>query len=231
MGPVSRRIGAGGRARYIEAIGSRFPSFICFPSSPQGAIHKSKLHGNGTEAQNVVAGLTTAAAIWVSAAVGIASAVGLYFVGAVATFSTVAILKYARLPKEEEPGFSWKPRALEVDEQQGTKPQREQGHVPQEHSHEKRIISGLFGPDVISGYSPQENAFVDQGIIERYPQDLRRILVKEVMSPGFEQWYRNRIESESMEEKEAQPKAKVLIEEEQEVISYNVTNDDTSMEP
>ena len=43
-----------------------------------GAIHKSKLYGNGSEAQNVVAGLTTAAAIWVSAAVGIASAVGLY---------------------------------------------------------------------------------------------------------------------------------------------------------
>ena len=42
-----------------------------------GAIHKSKLHGNGTEAQNVVAGLTTAAAVWVSAAVGVASATGL----------------------------------------------------------------------------------------------------------------------------------------------------------
>ena len=74
------------------------------------------MHGTGTDNQNVVAGLTTAAAIWVSAAVGIASAVGLYFVGAVATFSTVMILKYARLPTkdEEEPGFSWKPRELEV---------------------------------------------------------------------------------------------------------------------
>jgi putative Mg2+ transporter-C (MgtC) family protein len=42
-----------------------------------GAIHTSKLLGkNGSEA--FVAGLTTAAAIWVSAAVGVASATGLY---------------------------------------------------------------------------------------------------------------------------------------------------------
>jgi uncharacterized membrane protein YhiD involved in acid resistance len=81
-----------------------------------GAIHKSKLHGNGSETQNVVAGLTTAAAIWVSAAVGVASAVGLYFVGAVAALSTVAILRFAKVSKEEEAEFSWKPRALEVED-------------------------------------------------------------------------------------------------------------------
>ncbi|KAL7519427.1 hypothetical protein ACHAWX_004187 [Stephanocyclus meneghinianus] len=81
-----------------------------------GAIHKSKLHGNGSETQNVVAGLTTAAAIWVSAAVGVASAVGLYFVGAVAALSTVAILRFAKVSKEDETEFSWKPRALELED-------------------------------------------------------------------------------------------------------------------
>ena len=81
-----------------------------------GAIHKSKLHGNGTEAQNVVAGLTTAAAIWVSAAVGVASATGLYFVGGVAAMSTVAILRFAKVTKEDEPGFSWGPRPLEEED-------------------------------------------------------------------------------------------------------------------
>ena len=80
-----------------------------------GAIHKSKMHGNGTEAQNVVAGLTTAAAIWVSAAVGVASATGLYFVSAVAALSTVGILRFAKVTKEDEPGFSWGPRPLEIE--------------------------------------------------------------------------------------------------------------------
>ncbi|KAL7514111.1 hypothetical protein ACHAXN_011338 [Cyclotella atomus] len=81
-----------------------------------GAIHKSKMHGKGgTEA--LVAGLTTAAAIWVSAAVGVASATGLYFVSAVASLSTVSILKFAKVAKEDEPGFSWGPRPLEMEEE------------------------------------------------------------------------------------------------------------------
>jgi putative Mg2+ transporter-C (MgtC) family protein len=81
-----------------------------------GAIHKSKLLGkNGSEA--LVAGLTTAAAIWVSAAVGVASATGLYFVSAVASLSTVGILKFARVAKEDEPGFLWGPRPLEMEEE------------------------------------------------------------------------------------------------------------------
>lgn len=83
-----------------------------------GAIHKSKLHGNGTEAQNVVAGLTTASAIWVSAAVGVASATGLYFVSLVAALSTVCILKFAKVTKDDEPGFSWGPRPLELEDQE-----------------------------------------------------------------------------------------------------------------
>lgn len=82
-----------------------------------GAIHKSKMHGDGTEAQNVVAGLTTAAAIWVSAAVGVASATGLYFVSAVSALSTVSILRFAKVTKEDEPGFSWGARPLEVEDE------------------------------------------------------------------------------------------------------------------
>ena len=141
-----------------------------------GAIHKSKMHGTGTDNQNVVAGLTTAAAIWVSAAVGIASAVGLYFVGAVATFSTVMILKYARLPMkdEEEPGFSWKPRELEVvDDDRVVRQSQTSLRRPQEHStsptKQHDALSGLFGsPSVttVSGYDPLNNAFVDQHLLE-----------------------------------------------------------------
>ncbi|KAL7549099.1 hypothetical protein ACHAWF_012372 [Thalassiosira exigua] len=59
----------------ISRVAANIASGVGFIGA--GAIHKTKLHGNGTEAQNVIAGLTTAAAIWISAAVGIASAVGL----------------------------------------------------------------------------------------------------------------------------------------------------------
>lgn len=197
-----------------------------------GAIHKSKLHGNGTEAQNVVAGLTTAAAIWVSAAVGIASAVGLYFVGAVATFSTVAILKYARVPKEddEEPGFSWKPRPLDVIEES---PRQE--HPPSSQD----AISGLFGKRVISGFDPQNNAFLEHDIIESYSKD-HPIIIKEVMDPRIEKYLQSRLRLDKEEARVVEDtqeieskKTKVLIEEEQEVISHNVTDNDqdSSVEP
>ena len=201
-----------------------------------GAIHKSKMHGTGTDNQNVVAGLTTAAAIWVSAAVGIASAVGLYFVGAVATFSTVMILKYARLPtkeeeEEEEPGFSWKPRELEVvddDRVVGQSQSSRRGH--QEHStsptKQHDALSGLFGsPSVtVSGYDPLNNAFVDQHLLE------------DSVHPIIEEYLRNRNRRGAMDkhhEIEAHRKPKkprVSIEEEQEVVAYNVTDEqETSM--
>ena len=54
------------------------------------AIHKSKLHGNGTEAQNVVAVLTTAAAICVSPVVD----VQVLLVCTVATLTTVAVCSF-----------------------------------------------------------------------------------------------------------------------------------------
>lgn len=206
-----------------------------------GAIHKSKLHGNGTEAQNVVAGLTTAAAIWVSAAVGIASAVGLYFVGAVATFSTVAILKYARLPKEEdEPGFSWGPRPLDVvQDHEETRPRRS----PQEYASspaKQDTVSGLFGKHVLSGYDPHQDAFVDHDVYENYSKDPHPVIIKEVIDPRFEQYLQSRFRMDAgkgnivdQREQQLQRESKVSIEEEQEVVSYNVTEIDrnSSFEP
>ena len=187
-----------------------------------GAIHKSKLHGNGTEEQNIVAGLTTAAAIWVSAGVGIASATGMYSVAAFATFSTVAILKYARVPsKEEEPAnFEFKPKELEVVDDEDT----DVGHrgtrsIRQEYTKKKHQepISGLFG---VSGYDPESQAFVDL-IDPKYESKILSKLgitkddvVREVAA------HRN------------SKKSNVLIEEEQEVIAYNATNEEeSSVEP
>ena len=197
-----------------------------------GAIHKSKMHGTGTENQNVVAGLTTAAAIWVSAAVGIASAVGLYFVGAVATFSTVMILKYARLPMkdEEEPGFSWKPRELEVvDDDRVVGESQTSLRRPQEHStsptKQHDALSGLFGsPSVttVSGYDPFNNAFVDQHLLE------------DSVHPIIEDYLRNRLRGkhQDIEAHRKPKKPKVSIEEEQEVVAYNATDEqETSVEP
>ena len=146
-----------------------------------GAIHKSKEYGNGTDAQNGVAGLTTAAAIWVSAAVGIASAVGLYFVGAVATFSTVAILKYARLPSkdDEEPGFSWNPKELEVVEDEEPRISHEErvAFPSSSRMHHQDIISGITGKNI--SYDPIKSIFVEHDDIE---ETLRRpIITREVI--------------------------------------------------
>lgn len=200
-----------------------------------GAIHKSTLRKDGTEAQNVVSGLTTASAIWVSAAVGIASAVGLYFSGAVATFATVAILKYARVPKYEVQRSSsssssssvWEPKALvvEKDDEHHVPP-----HVrtqPPQRRHDPRndeYISGLFG----------KSSFVDHDIIEKYSADSNRpIIIKEVIDPRFEHYLRSRLGMIPVEG-EAPRESKVLIEEEQAVITeteQGPSSSTTSVEP
>ena len=124
----------------------------------------------------------------VLADVGIASAVGLYFVGTVAFFSTVTILKYGRVPKEEEPDFSWKPRPLDVVDHHDSQP----WSSSRKHSSiEQDAISGLFGKHVGTGYDPQENAFVDQDIIESYSKGPHTIILKEVIDPWFEQYLQN----------------------------------------
>jgi putative Mg2+ transporter-C (MgtC) family protein len=55
-----------------------------------------------TESYNIVHGLTTAAAIWLSAALGVASAVGLYLTSAATTLTTVAILRLGKAPEKRE---------------------------------------------------------------------------------------------------------------------------------
>jgi len=194
-----------------------------------GAIHKSKLHGNGTEEQNIVAGLTTAAAIWVSAGVGIASATGMYSVAAFATFSTVAILKYARVPsKEEELDFEFKPRQLEVVDDEDT----DVGHrgtrsIRQEYTKKKHQepISGFFG----SGYDPDSQAFVDHEILPP-PSILKDVLA----DPKYESKILSKLgitkDDVVREVAAVHRKSNVLIEEEQEVIAYNAT-DEESVEP
>ena len=47
--------------------------------------------------QNVVHGLTTAAAIWISAAIGVASGVGLFFMAGTTTLATISILRLGRV--------------------------------------------------------------------------------------------------------------------------------------
>ena len=203
-----------------------------------GAIHKSTLRKDGNEAQNVVSGLTTASAIWVSAAVGIASAVGLYFSGAVATFATVAILKYARLPKYEVQRTSssssvWEPKALviENDREHDHPPQAPPRHRPDVHLYDPRkneYISGLFGDP-----TTQNGSIVDHNILERYSSDNRPIIIKEVIDPRFEQYLRSRLGMDSSEvvvgEAEvAQRESKVLIEEEQAVITSESEGGPTS---
>lgn len=202
-----------------------------------GAIHKSTLRKDGTEAQNFVSGLTTASAIWVSAAVGIASAVGLYFSGAVATFATVAILKYARLPKDEvkrsSTSTSWEPKALvvEKDHEHDYPPQAPPRQRLEYHLHDPRneeYISGLFG-------KTQKGSFLDHNTLERYSAENRSIIIKEVIDPRFEQYLRNRLgmTSELVEEGGYVPvENKVLIEEEQSVISKSEQGPTTaSVEP
>ena len=203
-----------------------------------GAIHKSTLRKDGNEAQNVVSGLTTASAIWVSAAVGIASAVGLYFSGAVATFATVAILKYARLPKYEVQRTSsssvWEPKALVVEkdhEPDRPPPQALPRHRPDVQLYDPRkdeYISGLFGnPTTHNG------SIVDHNILERYSADNRPIIIKEIIDPRFEQYLRSRLGMNSSEvvvgeAESAQREPKVLIEEEQAVISESEQGGSTS---
>lgn len=121
-----------------------------------GAIHKSKTYGKGTEIQNFTAGLTTAAAIWISAAIGVASAVGLYYVSAVSTLATVLILRYARLPhSDDEPGFSWSARPLEEVEES-----KETFEAPKS--------SGLFG------HTPQSSKVIHDAL-RQYRNDLAHV--------------------------------------------------------
>mmetsp|Transcript_12263 Transcript_12263/g.27965 ORF Transcript_12263/g.27965 Transcript_12263/m.27965 type:complete len:413 (+) Transcript_12263:278-1516(+) len=104
-----------------------------------GAVHKSNI-GDGSEGQSLVAGLTTAAAIWCSAAVGVASAVGLYCVSTTATFATICVLKYARVPKqEEEPRFP-KPRPLDIINDEDRRPLSATART-------RASVDGLFGRD------------------------------------------------------------------------------------
>lgn len=102
-------------------------------------VHKSNI-GDGSEGQSLVAGLTTAAAIWCSAAVGVASAVGLYCVSTTATFATICVLKYARVPKqEEEPRFP-KPRPLDIINDEDRRPLSATART-------RASVDGLFGRD------------------------------------------------------------------------------------
>ncbi|KAL7472985.1 hypothetical protein ACHAXS_013364 [Conticribra weissflogii] len=185
-----------------------------------GAIHKSKQHGNGTEAQNVVAGLTTAAAIWVSAAVGVASAVGLYFVGAIASLATVGILKFAKVPKEEEePGFSWAPKPLDVVDD-----------IVNEHSTDSNALRGVDMTGLFGKYSQsQDFNLSNQDYFSKYPIDRPPIIIKEIVDPRFERYLRKQFESNTNDavEKQGSPKvSSVLIEEEQQVVTNTSKNDD-----
>eukprot|EP00569_Conticribra_weissflogii_P000639 CAMPEP_0171353304 /NCGR_PEP_ID=MMETSP0878-20121228/43767_1 /TAXON_ID=67004 /ORGANISM="Thalassiosira weissflogii, Strain CCMP1336" /LENGTH=251 /DNA_ID=CAMNT_0011859193 /DNA_START=1127 /DNA_END=1882 /DNA_ORIENTATION=- len=186
-----------------------------------GAIHKSKQHGNGTEAQNVVAGLTTAAAIWVSAAVGVASAVGLYFVGAMASLATVGILKFAKVPKEEEePGFSWAPKPLDVVDDVANE------HKINLNSRREDDMSGLFG----KYFHSQNFDLSNQEYFSKYSSDRPPIIIKEVIDPRFERFLRKQFDWTTTQdeiEKQDNPKSSsVLIEEEQQVVSNSSENDD-----
>ena len=59
-------------------------------------------HGDDSpNAANVVSGLTTAAAIWLSAAVGVASGVGMYFVAGTAAACTIGILRFGRAERKK----------------------------------------------------------------------------------------------------------------------------------
>ena len=156
-----------------------------------GAIHKSKMHGNGTEAQNVVAGLTTAAAIWVSAAVGVASATGLYFVSAVAALSTVGILRFAKVTKEDEPGFSWGPRPLDIEERVDVVKHHDDRGTPLigvKNLQEKHQVSGVRK-------SYQEKFHADKTIskkrhVAKSDSPVSKIDIKICKDPQLEQYLR-----------------------------------------
>ncbi|KAL3770984.1 hypothetical protein ACHAW5_000386 [Stephanodiscus triporus] len=199
-----------------------------------GAIHKSRLHGVGTEGQNVVAGLTTAAAVWCSAAVGVASGAGLYYVAAVATFATAAILKYARVPNERHgdddvddgPGFSRRTTALakskdRVDDDGGrSRPHR--GERAQERStrRDEGSISGLFGKkDAVGNRNPENNAYaVQDALYDRYSKDIHPIIIKEINDYSLPQKYLG-LMSRLGNNSEGVVASDVLIEEEQAVVS------------
>ena len=188
-----------------------------------GAIHKSKQHGNGTEVQNVVAGLTTAAAIWVSAAVGVASAVGLYFVGGVASLATVVILKFAKVPNEDKPGFSWQPKPLDVVEDEHGKAYTNQ--KPNIASVERDDLSGLFSK---SHGSSSGIRSPEQDILARYYSGHPPIIIKEIVDPRFEQYLRSQLgNNDGAINKESPRASQPLIEEEQQVVSNckNTEND------
>ena len=150
---------------------------------------------------------------------GIASAVGLYFVGAVSTFTTVGILKYARVPKEEEREYPCKPKPL-VEVDQEAKPQEKASRDNLNPPKKIAPISGLFGKidnDVESEYSPQEQAFVDS--FDSYARDAHPIIIKEVIDPRFEKYLRSRLA-----EDQVQTESNILIEEEQEVKAHGSSN-------
>jgi putative Mg2+ transporter-C (MgtC) family protein len=199
-----------------------------------GAIHKSRLHGVGTEEQNIVAGLTTAAAVWCSAAVGVASGAGLYYVAAVATFATTAILKYARVPKDRHedhdnnddgPGFSRMSTALtksndRVDDDGGrSRPHRGERAQERLTRRDEGSISGLFGKkDAVVNYNPENNAYVDQdAVYDRYSKDIHPIIIKEIKDPRFEKYLG--LLSRLGDNAEGVVASDVLIEEEQAVVS------------
>mmetsp|Transcript_9913 Transcript_9913/g.21992 ORF Transcript_9913/g.21992 Transcript_9913/m.21992 type:complete len:231 (-) Transcript_9913:415-1107(-) len=164
-----------------------------------GAIYRRK------DNENIVSGLTTSAAIWVSASVGVSSAVGMYFVALAASLSTVAILKFARVPKEEDPPFVWKPRPLDVVD--GS---REYGN-----------LSGLFGKSY-EQYSSQEKRSHDAKRHER-------VILSQAIDPHLEQYLQSKSKIDQDEvisvERPSLRESKVLIEEEQEVISTEMDAD------
>lgn len=199
-----------------------------------GAIHKSRLAGVGTEEQNIVAGLTTAAAVWCSAAVGVASGAGLYYVAAVATFATTAILKYARVPKDRHedhdddddgPGFSRRSTALtksndRVDDDGGrSRPHRGERAQERLTRRDEGSISGLFGKkDAVGNYNPENNAYVDQdAVYDRYSKDIHPIIIKGINDPRFEKYLG--LLSRQGDNAEGVVATDVLIEEEQAVVS------------
>jgi putative Mg2+ transporter-C (MgtC) family protein len=163
-----------------------------------GAIHKSKLHGNGTEAQNVVAGLTTASAIWVSAAVGVASATGLYFVSLVAALSTVCILKFAKVTKDDEPGFSWGPRPLELEDQEMVQHQEKGTGAGMMHTDFGRIQETIPSTTVLhhkKKHAQQKPKVSKLGTVQLSPQgrvEIRgsKIDIKTVNDQSLEQYLR-----------------------------------------
>ena len=89
-----------------------------------------------------------------------------------------------------------------------------------------------------SSYDPHTNSFVDEDIIEAYSKHSRHpVPANQAIDPRLEKYLRTRLSRETNEKDVVQDQGlqkeskKVLIEEEQEIISYNVTDGDASVEP